>query len=277
MRIVHGSTQRSSSQFKQIESKKAARRRRLFHFQERERGTTNAHSQNIRSSANVQSKCCISHGGVAMTAAELVEQVKITEVWALLGGGKIIRNRARAFWRGGDGLSVSVHAGRNAWYDHRDNVGGGVLDLIATVRQCGKAEAAAWLAGQTGASLDGLRADPQEKREYAQFMRDLPKAKLWRRAYIDLTKEILARVKAALFDPTEPRPGVGEVRYFEDLLREVRALADRALVDRFRSEWTLAPRTTEALIDIARHRETAQRQALAQFMAEIDRSERRAA
>ena len=92
--------------------------------------------------------------------------LKILNVWAALGGGELRNRRGRAFWRDGDGYSVTLDEVKNAWYDFRDGMGGGVLSLVETVGGYSRGEALTWLERNCG--LDPRRAlSPQEKRLYA--------------------------------------------------------------------------------------------------------------
>lgn len=47
-------------------------------------------------------------------------------------------------WRYGTNGSFSADLVKGCWHDHENDVGGGVLDLIARERKCGSAEAAVW-------------------------------------------------------------------------------------------------------------------------------------
>ncbi len=103
-----------------------------------------------------------------MTAAEIVSQVHISCAWRALGGGDLRRGRGRAWWRNGDGYSVSLNDARGCWYDHRDGIGGGVLDLVVHVRGCARQDALRWLADLIGATLDDRPPDPASARECAE-------------------------------------------------------------------------------------------------------------
>jgi hypothetical protein len=50
---------------------------------------------------------------------------------------------------------VSIDDRRDVWYDYRDGVGGGVLDLVVHVQGGTRRNALRWLANLTGATLDG--------------------------------------------------------------------------------------------------------------------------
>jgi hypothetical protein len=63
-----------------------------------------------------------------------------------LGGPEVIRGRCRAFWRGGDGLSVSVNG--EVWFDHVSGRGGGPLQLAQAV--LGGIEGRLWYREQYG-------------------------------------------------------------------------------------------------------------------------------
>jgi hypothetical protein len=138
-----------------------------------------------------------------MTGGRIIEQVPITQIWALLGGGKIRHGRGQGFYReGADGWSVSIDNERGRWYDHRDNVGGGKLALIQHIRGGSRGEALKWLADMMGIELDGnTPLSPERRQRYARARHDAPElarvATLWhaeRRAELDeLKREALER------------------------------------------------------------------------------------
>jgi hypothetical protein len=136
-----------------------------------------------------------------MTASEIVRHTRISYVWRALGGGEIRRGRGQAWWRKGDGYSVSLRDDRGCWYDHRDGVGGGVLDLIRHIRGGSRAEALRWLADWCCLPLDGALLSPEDRRRYARARQDAPElgraATLWhaeRLAELDeLKREALER------------------------------------------------------------------------------------
>jgi len=69
------------------------------------------------------------------TANQIVTATNITAVWLSLGGEQPKHGRARAFYRGGDNLhAVSLDNTKGCWFDHRDGIGGGILDLIRPCR-----------------------------------------------------------------------------------------------------------------------------------------------
>jgi hypothetical protein len=127
-----------------------------------------------------------------MTAAQLIEQSSITHVWRVLGGGDLRRGRGRAWWRRGDGWSVSLDEEHGRWFDHRDGIGGGVLDLVAHVRSGTLGDALRWLAEMRGVTLDGnKRLSREERRRFAQAHQIAPElaraAEVW---YIERREEL---------------------------------------------------------------------------------------
>jgi hypothetical protein len=100
------------------------------------------------------------------TANDIISRVRISEVWLALGGGELRHGRGRAFWRNGDGYSVSVDDNKGCWHDFRDNAGGGVLDLIQHVLGGSRKDALRWLAGFAGISLTERRLTSEEWRAY---------------------------------------------------------------------------------------------------------------
>jgi hypothetical protein len=66
---------------------------------------------------------------------------------------------------------VSVDDRRHGWYDHRDGIGGGVLDLVVHVRGCTRRDALRWLADSMGAVLDDRPLGRMPPLEYAEVIR----------------------------------------------------------------------------------------------------------
>jgi hypothetical protein len=104
-----------------------------------------------------------------MNAAEIVGSTSITKVWETLGGDRPKHGRAPAFYRNGDNpQAVSLDDRKGIWFDHRDHVGGGVLDLVQRVLGCDRGAALRWLAEFTGLPLENRILTLRERREYAQ-------------------------------------------------------------------------------------------------------------
>jgi len=104
-----------------------------------------------------------------MTVSEIVAAGRISEVWAALGGDPPKHGRARAFFREGNNSSaVSLNDAKGCWFDHRDGVGGGVLDLIQQVQGCDRGSALRWLAEFNGVPLEDQHMSAAERREHAR-------------------------------------------------------------------------------------------------------------
>ena len=73
--------------------------------------------------------------------------VELAEVIAVLGGPEVRHGRVPAWWRGGDGLNISVDG--EQWFDHVANEGGGPLQLAQTV--LGETEGLVWFKERYGA------------------------------------------------------------------------------------------------------------------------------
>lgn len=95
----------------------------------------------------------------------MIADVSIVDVWHRLGGGPIRRGRATAWWREGDGPNIAVDEEQGVWWDHARAVGGGVLDLVRTVRDCSKRDAVRWLC--TEGFIQDNNASPAERRRTA--------------------------------------------------------------------------------------------------------------
>ena len=109
--------------------------------------------------------------GRRMNVHDVIDRADSGDVWTALGGAPLRHRRGKAFWRDGDSPNVSIDANRNVWFDHRDGVGGGVLDLIQVVLDCDRKGAVQWLASHQGVELDDNPMTPSEQREYAERRR----------------------------------------------------------------------------------------------------------
>jgi hypothetical protein len=104
-----------------------------------------------------------------MTATEIATLRPISEVWQALGGDAPVRGRAKAFFRDGDNpQTISLSDEKMCFFDHRDNAGGGVLDLIQHVRGGSRADSLHWLADLNGVTLENRPATAAERREFAR-------------------------------------------------------------------------------------------------------------
>ena len=87
------------------------------------------------------------------------------------------------------------------WFDHRDGIGGGKLDLIQHVRGGSRGEAVRWLAHRLGLPLDDSPLSPVERRRYAQqrcaAITTGAEVEYWRDALIpELNAQKIAAVEA---------------------------------------------------------------------------------
>lgn len=132
------------------------------------------------------------------TTVSPIASVPIGLVWDRLGGGPLRRGRAPAFWRRSDSRNIALDCERNLWYDFARGAGGGVLNLVQTVRDCDRPDAVRWLRAE-GLISDG-GASPEEWRRQARHRTEIERAavdiKYWRLARI----AELERVKAEAFE-----------------------------------------------------------------------------
>src|ERR1017187_7791338 len=107
------------------------------------------------------------------TGSEIIARVRLSAVWAALGGGELRHGRGQAFWREGDGYNVSLRDDRNVWHDKRDDIGGGVLDLVVRVRGGNRADALRWCADLAGVALEDRPLSAEDRARWAAERRQL--------------------------------------------------------------------------------------------------------
>jgi hypothetical protein len=165
---------------------------------------------------------------------EIKRRADICEVWAALGGRKLRRLRGQAWWRGGDGYSVSLDAQRGLWHDHVTGDGGDVVTLVRVVRGCGFIEAADWLAHHTGVRVS------EWIRDHGETDNDWPTDLKWAE-YWAITAEMLAEDALASLPYWHP-----ERRDLTVLITTIN-LGGAALVDEYRQWRRRNPKLTSFL------------------------------
>jgi hypothetical protein len=99
---------------------------------------------------------------------EILDSLSFETVWQSLGGGPMVgrgdNRRARAFWRDGDSLTVSVDLSAKVWKDHKTGECGGLLALVCTVMRVDHAAAWQWLSDLAGVPL--ARFTPSDAARY---------------------------------------------------------------------------------------------------------------
>jgi hypothetical protein len=178
-----------------------------------------------------------------MNANDIITSTTVTNVWLGLGGDQPKRGRARAFHRGGDNQqAVSLNASKGAWFDYRDNTGGGVLDLIQRVLGCDRAGALRWLSNFTGLPLEDRPATRAERRALAEGrereQRELHVAELFRLAATSIAEQILDELPEAVPERLSPT----------QFLLNLRAARDTALLASYRDFREREPKLAAALV-----------------------------
>ena len=97
-----------------------------------------------------------------------LNQVGIVPVLLALGAPEPKGNRLPAWFRNGDGLSISIDTKKNCWFDFVAGRGGGIIDLVMVARDCSKSEALRWLEQNAGLDSQRLTHDERERRARAQ-------------------------------------------------------------------------------------------------------------
>jgi hypothetical protein len=203
----------------------------------------------------------------------ILESVTISNVYRALGGATLPNGRRGvAFWRdGANGFNVSLNDTKGTWFDHAAGEGGGLLDLVVKVRGGTKQEAVRYLAALAGIPIDddspaAVEARARWAADREALRRDLPNAEHWRAAAIAMVELSLDSIKAGFFDPTAPRPDIGELQDLTRLLEQLHRLQGLALVDAYGDWWLTHPQLTAGLVHAGRNREAAWRHAIRRYL-----------
>ena len=206
---------------------------------------------------------------------QVLSQLRISRVYEVLTGRQARRTgadtyRGQAAWRDGDGLNVSLDDARGVWHDFASDEGGGVLDLVVRIRGGSREDALKWCAEFAGVALDIQPIAAADRADWAhrqrELERDLPSARYWRQAMVNITEELLVNLKAALFDPMLPRPAIGEIYHVEGMLTRFRARDGADLVAEYKSWCAADPGYTAMLVRAAKDRERANERALRRYL-----------
>jgi hypothetical protein len=210
-------------------------------------------------------------------AAEIFSRAKISHVFEALTGrqpkptGKGTFRGVAAWRAGAKGLNVSLDDSRGVWHDFVSGDGGGILCLIMRLRGCSKQDALKWLSEFTGVPLEDKPMSAGEKARYAErqrlIARELPRARDWRRAAIDLCEETLDHLRAAFFDPTLGTPDTYGMRDVTRQLTRLQQMDGAALVDEYVEWCNHSPELTAAMVATAQARELAEMRALREYIA----------
>jgi hypothetical protein len=214
---------------------------------------------------------------IHQTSTDVIAAVKISDIYHALTGAKprqagAGKYRARAIWRDGDGVNVSLNDCRGCWYDFRTGEGGGVLDLVQLVRGGTRQEALLWLADYAGKPLADNPLSPSERAEWAKARRDLeqalPDARHWQRAAVNMSEDLLVTLKAALFDPTLPQPASNQIYDIEQMLSRLRRIDGTELVTEYHWWQERYPGMTNAMIRAVKAQDHAAGKMLRAFLGQ---------
>ncbi|HXI43537.1 MAG TPA: hypothetical protein VNH18_19905 [Bryobacteraceae bacterium] len=187
-----------------------------------------------------------------MTALNVVSATHLADVWRALGGGVLRNGRGRAWWRNGDGWSVSLDNRRGYWYDHRDGIGGGVLDLVAHVQGSTRQDALRWLADLTGVTLDHRSSDRMVARQWAEAERN--------------RRDALYFADAARLMAEETLEGLSPVDLERATYTELIAALRVAPEAEYRAWLEYSPRLAVALVHAGRIRQRRLQTALSRYL-----------
>uniref|UniRef100_Q01TT2 DNA primase n=1 Tax=Solibacter usitatus (strain Ellin6076) TaxID=234267 RepID=Q01TT2_SOLUE len=182
------------------------------------------------------------------TATEIISSVRISEVWAALGGGPLRHRRGRAFWRNGDGYSVSLSDEKGVWHDFVSGAGGGVLDLIQHVRGGRRVDALQYVAELAGLTLGSRQFSKREKRAHAAHVRQAKhlaqQCAWWVRGYA----QALERAKASAYEHGD----WDALAWSGRELYQIETAVPAALMSRFLKAMKSDPEATAGFVEAGR-------------------------
>jgi hypothetical protein len=191
-----------------------------------------------------------------MNLTEIARRTDIRDVWGALGGAELRGTRGRAWWRSGDGFSVSLDARRSLWYDFVAGEGGDVIALVQRVRECDFKAAAAWLADYAGvAAVEDRR--PADRTAAQDWRTDLEWAAWWGRAAEMLAEDALAAL-----------PSWHAARALLTALLATIRLGDASLVAEYRASRKRHPELTRAIALAGQRSDARLQRKLAQWIRE---------
>jgi hypothetical protein len=178
-----------------------------------------------------------------LNATSIITATTITNVWLALGGPEPKHGRACAFYRdGNNGQAVSLNDAKGCWFDHRDAVGGGVLDLIQRVLRCDRVGAMRWLSSFTGTPFEDRPATRAERRALAEQrereQREMRAAEFFRIAAASMAEQVLDELPEAVSDRYVPT----------QVLLSLRTSERAGLLSLYRGYREREPRLTAALV-----------------------------
>jgi hypothetical protein len=171
---------------------------------------------------------------------DFLRHLSILTVWGELGGGPVKHGRAKAFWRKGNGWSVSLDAEKNCWYDFVSASGGGILALVETALGCSRVEALRWARDFAGVPVC---AEAKRRAEANRWRAAIPEGRAMA-AWFERILEGLDEWHLLNFRLYHhAKRCILNGRYASD--EELCALMDEA--ERSEAEWQLAERVRDVL------------------------------
>jgi hypothetical protein len=182
------------------------------------------------------------------TALEIINRIRISKVWAALGGGPLRNGRGAAFRRDSRDFNVSVSDEKGVWHDFVSGDGGGVLDLIQHVRGGSRADALKFVAELAGLTLDSRPLTRQERRTHAKHLHQAgnlaQQCAWWVRAY----SQELERTKAMAYEHSDWNTLAWSARE----LYQIQTAVPAALMDRYLKAMNTDPERTASFVEAGR-------------------------
>jgi hypothetical protein len=155
------------------------------------------------------------------------------------------------------------------------------LDLVVHVRGGGRADALRWCADLAGVVMDDTPLSLEDRARWARERRelehDLPAARLWRRAAVCMTEDLIELLKAGLSTTvattTPMQPEAGELMHLTKMLARLKGIDGGAVVAEYRAWLMHHPQLTAGMVRAARNLEAAELRLLHSYLGATEGAE----
>lgn len=182
--------------------------------------------------------------------------------------------RGKCPLHGGKSLSFCVDSKTGRWYCFsKCGRGGDIVGLERELAHVDFPDALRNVSAIIGRPLGNAEFTPADKRRCAaetqKVESTLPAARLWRRAALQMGEEVLALLKASVFDPSIPPARINEVFEWERQLSFWRRIDSGELVNAYLDFAARDRKLAAAIVATTWARDESEQAALARYLMEL--------